>query len=192
MDYQVIYADPPWQYRRQTIKDYETMSNEELAVLPVPSIAARNSVLCMWATFPKLQAALATMQAWGFRYTTQLITWIKTDASGRPKLGLGHYTRGNAEVVLLGVRGKGMKRCRRNISSVLLSRARQHSRKPDEVRDLLVDLFGHEARRVELFARTRYAGWDAHGNQAQKFSGETRTATHAVQTRITKFATRKE
>ncbi len=178
-NYQLILADPPWQYDRNRISQYETMPLKDILALPVAKIAAKDSVLCMWATFPKLKEALQTIEAWGFTYTTQLFTWIKTHPSGAPVKGLGHYTRGNAEVMLLGKRGRGLKRRRRNISSVLMSHRREHSRKPDEVRDLLVDLFGADTRRIELFSRSASGGWASHGKQKGKFSGPRRAATQA-------------
>jgi site-specific DNA-methyltransferase (adenine-specific) len=171
-DYQLILADPPWAYERNRIKHYKTMTQAELCAMPVESVAAKDSVLAIWATFPKLPEALETINAWGFKYTTQLFTWIKTTGNGTPFLGTGHYTRGNAELLLLGKRGNGVKRRRRNISSVLFSKRREHSRKPDEVRDLLTDLFGNDTKRLELFARSRTGGWDAHGAQVNKFSGQ--------------------
>ena len=188
-NYQLGMADPPWRYENNRIKHYPTMSLEQLKALPVGKVFARDSVMCMWATFPLLAEALELLKAWGFTYRTQLFTWIKTYPNGRPVIGLGKYTRQNAEVMLLGVKGKGLPRKRKNISSVLFSRQREHSRKPDEVRDLLVDLFGNNVRRIEFFARTRVAGWDAHGNETGKFSGNSAVATGATQSRMTQFLT---
>jgi N6-adenosine-specific RNA methylase IME4 len=186
-DYQLIYADPPWEYKRP-LTPYPTMTNDELAALTVPAAAAKDSVLCLWATFPRMIDALDLMKAWGFTYKTQLFTWVKVTGSGAPRHGMGHYTRSNAEVVLIGVRGKGLKRRRKNIGSVIMSRVREHSRKPDEVRDLLVDLFGNNTRRLEMFARTRYSGWDAFGNQVTRFGHDTR----GIQKRMTDYTVKKD
>jgi N6-adenosine-specific RNA methylase IME4 len=181
--YQVILADPPWKYTQNLIKDYKVMKDEEICAMNVQSIAEKNSVLCLWATGPKIPSALNVMKAWGFEYRTQLFTWVKSNKNGQTRMGLGNYTRGQSEIVFLGVRGKGLKRKRNNIRAVFHSQGMQHSRKPDEIRELIVDLFGVDTKRIELFARSRSAGWEVFGNQTNKFSGP-RSKT---QSRITEF-----
>lgn len=83
--FSVILADPPWEYRNwssslngASVSAYDVLRDEDIARLPVDSIAAENSVLCMWATFPKLQEGLDVMKAWGFRYVSALFDWTKT------------------------------------------------------------------------------------------------------------------
>lgn len=71
--YAVIYADPPWRYSQKGLqgaaeKHYPTMSIEELSALPVAELAAPDSVLFLWATFPQLPEALRLIRAWGFTY----------------------------------------------------------------------------------------------------------------------------
>ena len=71
--YNVIYADPPWRYAQKGLqgaaeRHYPTMGIEELCVLPVAELAAPDSVLFMWATFPQLPEALRLIKAWGFQY----------------------------------------------------------------------------------------------------------------------------
>ena len=61
--YSVIYADPPWRYQRSSVqgaaeKHYPTMGIDELCALPVADLAAPDSVLLLWATFPPLPEAL--------------------------------------------------------------------------------------------------------------------------------------
>lgn len=85
--------------------------------------------------------------------------------------GLGNYTRSNSEICLMGVRGKGLKRVSSSVHSVVLSKIREHSRKPDEVRERIVELFG-DVSRIELFARERFEGWDCWGNETDKFGGK--------------------
>ena len=107
--YELIYADPPWRYRSgkvqgAAINHYATMSDEELYQLPVAEIAADNCVLLLWATFPKLPEALRLIEAWGFQYKTVGFVWVKTNPSGNGFfLGLGWWTRSNAEICLLAV-----------------------------------------------------------------------------------------
>jgi len=41
---------------------------------------------------------------------------------------------------------------------------REHSRKPDVIRDIIIEMIG-EVPRLELFARQNRMGWDAWGNE---------------------------
>jgi len=79
--------------------------------------------------------------------------------------GIGSYTRSNAEVCLLGIKGK-MKVISHKVSSAILSPIREHSRKPDEARERIVELFG-DLPRIELFARQKFDGWDVWGNEVK-------------------------
>lgn len=178
--YTVIYADPPWSYRDRRDKPavyggnprprmqggaaahYPTMALDDIKSLPVPEIAADDAVLFLWATAPLLPEAIEVMQAWGFEYKTVGFVWVKTNRrSGTPFLGMGHWTRANAEFCLLGVRGKP-KRVDATVRSVVIAPVREHSRKPDEVRERIERLMG-DVPRIELFARERPAGWDVWG-----------------------------
>ena len=77
--------------------------------------------------------------------------------------GLGHYTRANVELCLVGVRGKP-KRVTKNVRQVVITPLRKHSKKPNAVRQRIVKLYGN-VHRIELFARDRVDGWDAWGNE---------------------------
>lgn len=179
MGYSVIFADPPWQYRaHRTAKPgqrvaeahYTTMDATTLRTLPIADFAGKNAALFMWATMPCLPEALELMAAWNFTYKTVAFTWVKTRADGVPiSNGLGHYTRSNSELCLLGVRGS-MPRKARNVSQVLMARRREHSRKPDEQYDRIMRLFAGPY--LELFARQQWTGWDVWGNQANKFPAQ--------------------
>ena len=110
--YQIIYADPPWSYRSGKVQGaaqnhYPTMSDEQLYQLPVSTLAADTSVLFLWCTFPKLPEALNLIKAWGFTFKTVAFVWLKQNKSGKGFfLGLGWWTRSNAEICLLAVKGK--------------------------------------------------------------------------------------
>jgi len=177
--YEVILADPPWKFRvrsrkglsRSAENHYRTMPLDEIRALPVGSIAARDSVLFLWATSPCLEEALSVMSAWGFRYKTVGFCWVKL----RPRCGglfwcaqdlfagLGYYTRSGMEVCLVGTRGKGLPRTSKGVRQVVMTPRGAHSVKPAEVRYRIEALYG-ERRRVELFARSRIPGWDAIGD----------------------------
>ena len=168
--YRVIYADPPWHYRdraqageRGASFKYRLTTTAELARLDVASLADTDCALFMWSTAPLLPDALQLMQAWGFRYSTVAFVWVKTSAAGRLAWGMGQSTRANAELVLLGLRGR-LRRVSGAVHQVVQAPRRQHSQKPDEVRDRIVALLG-DVPRVELFARQRVPGWDAWGDQ---------------------------
>lgn len=83
-----------------------------------------------------------------------------------PFVGMGYYTRANNEICLLATKGKSLKRINRNVEQVILSPIREHSRKPDEIRERIVNLFG-DLPRVELFARNTTDGWDVWGNEVE-------------------------
>lgn len=177
--YNIIYADPPWKYTEKNIPPlsyntkngkyfgvsdhYDTMDVEEIAKIPVTNITDKNCALFLWGTFPNLKEAVYIIESWGFRYVTVGFTWIKTVSTGKPFFGIGYYTKSNAEVCLLGMKGS-MKPVSNKISSVIMSKLDEHSKKPLETRNRIVDLFG-DVPRIELFARNRFDGWDAWGDQ---------------------------
>ena len=172
--YSVILADPPWKYnsranhktrfRGGACGHYPLMPMAEIKALPVENLAAENCALFIWMTFPYLDQQISLFEHWGFKYRTVAFTWIKTNPrNGNPFFGVGFYLKSNAEVCLLGIRGK-MRPVSNRISSVIISPRREHSRKPDEARDRIVSLFG-DLPRIELFARQRVEGWDAWGNE---------------------------
>ena len=154
------------------MKHYETMSLDELKSLNVSDMSAKNAALFLWVTFPRLEQGLELMKAWGFTYKTLAFSWHKTNKSGGLFFGVGSYTKSNCEVCLLGTRGRvGIKPDQdklvvqsHRVSSALNSPIERHSKKPDIVRDRIVELFG-DVSRIELFARERVHGWDAWGNQ---------------------------
>jgi N6-adenosine-specific RNA methylase IME4 len=170
--YQIIYADPPWPYdnpkgNRAALGGcpYPSLSMEEIKALPIHRIAAPGSVLFLWATMPKLPQALEVMKAWGFTYTTCAFVWIKTNPkNGGIYSGLGHWTCGNGDLVLLGKRGK-LRRATTGIKQIVMAPVGRHSAKPDEVRERIVHLMGPDKKRIELFARKCYPGWDCLGNE---------------------------
>lgn len=176
--YKVLLCDPPWKFQywgegardtgRHVNLKYDLMDTEGICRLPVGEIAAPDSVLFLWATWPNLLDALKVIGAWGFTYRTLGFVWVKTARGGQYATGMGYYTRSNSEPCLLATRGKSLQRQARNVHEViddtLISLRREHSRKPDSQYALIERLFG-DVPRVELFARRRYRGWDAWGNQ---------------------------
>ena len=104
--YKIIYGDPAWLYRRpMKAVPYPMMDTESLKQIPVRDIADKDCVLFIWITHPKLDEVFEVIDAWGFRYTTNGFTWVKTYKNGRLFFGLGHYTRANSELCLLATKG---------------------------------------------------------------------------------------
>lgn len=165
--YQVIYADPPWKYNARNNKSkfgfganqYTLMKTKDIMALPIEDIAADDSYLFLWVTFPRLQEGLDVMKAWGFTYKTLGFSWLKTNkGNGKPFFGIGYYTKSNCEVCLLGIRGRPPK-VSDSVSSVIIEPKRGHSQKPIITRDKIVELVG-DVKRIELFARDTSDGWD--------------------------------
>jgi N6-adenosine-specific RNA methylase IME4 len=170
LKYNIIYIDPPWHYNcfdkseaahGAATSHYSTMTIQELSSLPISDLADKNCALFLWVTDPCLPEGLQCLNAWGFKFVTIAFYWVKLNKTGTPFLGLGHYTRGNPEICLLGLKGR-LPRQAKNIPKLIISERREHSRKPDEARDRIVSLFG-DIPRIELFARTLTPGWDATG-----------------------------
>lgn len=169
--YQLIYADPPWTYndkaaagKRGAGFKYDLMTLDALKALPIQQIAAKDCLLAMWWVGPMPQEALDLVKAWGFTLKTMKgFTWHKLTKHGKDHFGMGHWTRGNTEDCLFAVKGKP-KRVNAGVSQIITAPIREHSRKPDEVRNALVKLMG-DVPRIELFARQRHEGWQAWGNE---------------------------
>ena len=172
--YQVIYADPPWQYNNKrtggsmnsgSASKYPVLSLEKLAELPEPSIASKDSVLFLWTTVPLLQEGIILLNMWGYKYKTSLF-WRKIMS-----LGMGFWFRGQVEMCLLGVRGH-VKPFRLQKTNFLQTKALRHSEKPEDIRHL-IELTGLLPR-IELFARQQVDGWDCWGNEVSPSVGATK------------------
>lgn len=187
MLYRTIVADPPWRYQKTTglvtnMKGnrrapdvtscaeghYATMSNAEIAGLPVNDLADDECALYLWVTTPLIfghakrgrdpVAPIDIVEAWGFRYIT-LLTWVKT---GPP--GMGFHFRGHTEHAIYAVRGDVKIPVEIRESNVIIAPRRGHSEKPDAFMDL-VERVSPEPR-LEMFARRQRLGWETWGNEA--------------------------
>jgi N6-adenosine-specific RNA methylase IME4 len=140
------------------------MDNKSIANLPINQIADKNCILFIWVTMPKLNECFDIIKKWGFVYKTCGFVWIKKNKKSDSIFwGVGRWTRSNAEICLIATKGKP-KRISAKVHSVIISRIREHSRKPDEVRERIVELCG-DLSRIELFARQEIVGWDCWGNE---------------------------
>ncbi len=178
--YQVIYADPPWdyggkmQYDKTVIKDenqgferkiflssatfkYPTLKIDQLKALDVQSIAAEDSLLFLWTTGPHLANAIVLGEAWGFQYKTIAFVWDKQVHNP------GRYTLSQTEFVLVFKRGKfPTPRGARNVRQLVSIHRGKHSEKPLEVIDGITKMFPTQEK-IELFARNNFVGWDNWG-----------------------------
>lgn len=172
--YQIIYADPPWEYKesgsgnRVVSSHYSTMNIEDIKALPIESISDEKSILWLWVTFPRLEQGLEVIKSWGFKYYGLGFDWVKMSKNGKPSWGMGYYTRQNTEVCLIGVKPKPhrFKPQVRNVLSVVHSDRLKHSEKPKIFKDKIVEIIG-DLPRVELFAREKTEGWDVFGNEVE-------------------------
>ena len=178
--YQVIYADPPWdyggkmQYDKTTIKGenigfekkifisaatfkYPTLKIKQLKELDVCSIAADDCILFMWTTGPQFANAIELGEAWGFEYKTVAFVWDKMVHNP------GRYTLSQTEFVLAFKKGRfPTPRGARNIGQLITVPRGRHSEKPIEVIDGITKMFPVQDK-IELFARRNYCGWDNWG-----------------------------
>lgn len=187
--YQIIYADPPWQYQDKRTeagknnptgaggaeKHYRTMDIKSICRLQVKEIADENCYLFLWATLPMLNSALRVIKEWRFEYKTAVFVWIKMkNDMSQPRMdGIGNYTLNNAELVLLGRKGKYWRNST-TVKQLVMTSKLAHSEKPAEVRRRIVKLCG-DLPRIELFARKpqllfkdeSFEGWNIWGDEVE-------------------------
>lgn len=169
--YQVIYADPPWSYKDKALVGnrgacckYPVMESKDMYKFPIKDIADKDCVLFLWVTMPKLNECFDLIEKWGFEYKTCAFTWVKKNKkSDSWFMGMGRWTRANAEICLLATKGNP-KRINAGVRSIIDTPIEEHSKKPNEVRERIVKLIG-DVPRIELFARQEADGWDCWGNE---------------------------
>ncbi len=171
--YATILADPPWQFQNRTGKvapehrrllRYPTMELQEIMDMPIGRMAAARSHLYLWVPNALMMEGLQVMKAWGFTYKSNIV-WFKVRKDGGPDgRGVGFYFRNVTELVLFGVRGS-MRTLQpgRTQVNMLATRKREHSRKPDEIFDIIESC--SPGPYLELFARFRRPGWSQWGNE---------------------------
>ena len=172
MKFDIIYCDPPWDYKGQKQhagKDsndtgganshYSTMKIKDLKALPVKKISADNCLLFMWATSPHLDQAIELLKHWGFKWSTIGFVWDKQ------RVNPSFYTMSQCEICLIGKKGKiPQPRGARNVRQFVSELRTKHSKKPDEVRKRIEKMFPTQ-KKVELFARQETEGWYYWGNE---------------------------
>ena len=167
MTYDIIYADPPWDYRGSTQRGtgakthYPTLKLSELKDITIPN--SDNSILFLWTSSPHLEQALELINHWDFTYSTIGFVWDKQ------KPIAGSYTMSQCEICLIARHGLiPQPRGARNIKQFLSSPRGEHSAKPHQVRTRIEEMFPYQSK-LEMFARTATPGWDVFGNDEKVF-----------------------
>lgn len=176
--YGTILADPPWQFANRTgkmapehkrLSRYSTLTLQEIKEIPVPLAAAEQSHLYLWVPNALLKEGMEVMEAWGFQYKTNII-WHKVRKDGGPDgRGVGFYFRNTTEIILFGIRGKlrTLAPGRRQVN-LIRTQKREHSRKPDELYDIIEAC--SPGPYLELFARGKRRGWGQWGNEVEDYN----------------------
>ncbi|WP_456449621.1 MT-A70 family methyltransferase [Hydrogenimonas sp.] len=193
-----ILADPPWQFQNRTgkmapehkrLNRYPTLSLEEIKTIPVQNVLKESAHLYLWVPNALLAEGLDVMQAWGFTYKTNLI-WYKVRKDGGPdRRGVGFYFRNVTEMILFGVKGKNARTLQpgRSQENIIISRKREHSRKPDEQYKVIESC--SPGPYLEMFARGPREGWSVWGNQAEEYTPTWKTYKNHSQTKDEKKQT---
>jgi N6-adenosine-specific RNA methylase IME4 len=175
--FRTILADPPWQFNNRTGKmapehkrlfRYNSMTLEEIKELPVSILTDDKCHLYLWVPNALIKEGLEVMERWGFEYKTNLI-WYKIRKDGGPDgRGVGFYFRNVTEMVLFGIRGENNRTLQpgRTKVNIITSRKREHSRKPDELYDIIEQC--SSSPHLELFARHPRPGWCQWGNEHEQ------------------------
>lgn len=176
--YNVIYADPAWQYGSKHYQDgqrefkklesfYSTMSIPQIKALPIKQIANTNCACFMWVTDSHLKEGIEVLESWGFKYKTIAFVWLKKTSTGKNVLNFAPHTLKSTEICLLGIKGSMGKIKKSNSVRQLIEAERTtHSKKPQDARDRIIELYG-DVPKIELFARQETAGWDVWGNEVE-------------------------
>ena len=181
--YNIIYADPPWQYNKGVYQDngrkdrlleeqYQTMSKKEIENLPIKKLADKDCALFLWVTDSHLCDGLELIKKWGFTYKTIAFVWVKKTNKGNLCANVGSWTMKNTEICLLGTKGNMLKyKNKNNIFQLVEAERSKHSKKPEEVRKRIEELFPNTYK-IELFARQKTEGWDCWGNEVNLMENE--------------------
>lgn len=161
--FSTIYADPPWKYSNQATRsstdgEYDTLTVEEIAALPIKKIIADKAHLHLWTTNAFLFECPRIMEAWGFEYKSCFV-WVK------PRMGIGNYWRVSHEFLLLGVRGSLRFRNKSQVSWLEI-KSKGHSQKPEKIAQIIEKV--SPGPYLELFARRTRENWTVWGNEIDR------------------------
>lgn len=175
--YGAILADPPWRFfnrsakgeKKNPVAHYPCMTIDQLAALPVAQLAAPHCALVTWATAPLLDRAIELVKGWGFTFKSAG-AWAKQSSTGqRWAFGPGYVYRSAAEFYIVATIGKPAVQSH-SVRNLIVAPTREHSRKPDAMHADVEALYAGPY--AEIFARQRRPGWDAWGNEVEKFGDD--------------------
>lgn len=175
--YNLVVADPPWQFaarsdkgeRKGAAAQYRCYPVEEIEWrFPVPQLAEPTCLLLCWATAPLIDRQISLIKRWGFEFKT-LTYWRKVFATGGRAIGTGYRVRGQIEPVIVATKGSPQ---HKPFDGEIPGVRREHSRKPEEFYQHLHERSRGLTRRADVFARTARPGWDSWGDEVGKFDQE--------------------
>lgn len=188
--FSTVLADPPWQFQNRTgkmapehkrLSRYATLSLDEIKSLPISEFLEERAHLYLWVPNALINEGISVLKSWGFNYKTNII-WYKVRKDGGPdRRGVGFYFRNVTEMLLFGIKGKNARTLKpgRTQPNIIISRKREHSRKPDEQYELIESCSWGPF--LELFARGTREGWTAWGNQSDQYQLKWPTYKHNSQ-----------
>lgn len=183
--YSIIYADPPWSFyndmsvnpdcttvRGMRRPPYPVLSIKDICSLNVKSISEENSILFIWTTDYHLGRCInEVIPSWGFEYKTIGFVWHKlSPKTNKPISFMGAYTKkSGCELCLIATKGKDAHKLVINhkVDGFVAYPRQEHSKKPDIIRTYIENLCGSYLNKIELFARTKFKGWDCWGNEVE-------------------------
>ena len=190
LKFHTVLADPPWRFANRTgkvapehsrLNRYATMDLQTIKELPVAEITEEPAHLYLWVPNALLREGMEVLQAWGFEYKSNIVWHKVRKDGGSDGRGVGFYFRNVTELVLFGVRGKKARTLspgRRQVN-LISSQKREHSRKPDELYDVIESCSAGPF--IELFARDTRKGWIGWGNEASDYQINWATYAHHSQ-----------
>lgn len=167
----LIYFDPPTKFAagdsdRSTENHYPTMTEEQIAALPIGDLALPDAILLMWTTVPWLRKSIRIIEGWGFEFKSAAF-WDKVS------IGTGFWWQGQVEILIAATRGKPPAPENGSIlgPSLYSEKKTDHSAKPLYFRDRINAVpEWKDWPKVELFARADGPlpeNWWAWGNEAR-------------------------
>lgn len=191
--FSTVLADPPWRFQNRTgkmapehgrLSRYGTLTLDDIKALPVGDHMAERAHLYLWIPNALLPEGIEVLRAWGFDYKSNLVWHKVRKDGGSDGRGVGFYFRNVTELVLFGTRGKDARTLapgRRQVN-LLATRKREHSRKPDELYDIIESCSWGPY--LELFARGPRPGWCVWGNQSNDYEITWSTYANNSQTNV--------
>jgi N6-adenosine-specific RNA methylase IME4 len=170
-----ITADPPLAFEAWSRKGegrppqhhYACLSFEQLAAMPIASVAALHCFLFLWIPLRSVFLVEPLMRAWGFVFSGVGFSWVKQNRSGVGWfMGGGYGTRHNVEICWLGRRGSPRRKSA-GVRELIVAPVRDHSRKPDEIYRRVEEFC--DGPYLELFSRQQWPGWTCVGDEIGKF-----------------------